>query len=395
MLRLRCLSTLGSEAEQQQRLAAYLSDPSGFPEARCERRSITLLGGRLFAGQSTLRTHVQLLMNILLGDEVREGHPDFAFLLALLQQHPRYAEKVQPPVVAFRVQVIEDSDLQPLRFFEFLDARGQWEDFSYRKCIGMRADHNAELSFRDAMRYAITDQLQAFRLASTKTGLRGQQVHICDCCGKRVRDGRQLRVVHNNPSFRQVVRDFCATTSLPRPPVDGTVPGSKRRCITDEAWLAAWRSFHRKNVRLLQLACYPCAKARNAAEDKADESGHEEAEQPAEQQWQAWTVPPKQQAAQQQQDVQSAAPSVAQQQPQAKQPQAVQQMAQPQAVQPVAPGQVAQQAKLQAEQPTEQQAQQRKVAGQQQAAPRKTAPRQPAFAPDAFESAETDAWLGL
>ena len=38
--------------------------------------------------------------------------------------------------MAFRVQVVEDSDLQPLRFFEFLDARGQWEDFSYRKCIG-------------------------------------------------------------------------------------------------------------------------------------------------------------------------------------------------------------------------------------------------------------------
>ncbi len=30
------------------------------------------------------------------------------------------------------------------------------------------------------------------------------QVHICDCCGKRVRDGRQLKVVHAEPSFRQV-----------------------------------------------------------------------------------------------------------------------------------------------------------------------------------------------
>lgn len=40
----------------------------------------------------------------------------------------------------------------------------------------MRADHNAELSFRDAMRFAIVDQLNAFRLASTKTGTRGQKV---------------------------------------------------------------------------------------------------------------------------------------------------------------------------------------------------------------------------
>ena len=49
---------------------------------------------------------------------------------------PPAAPQVQPPVVAFRVQVVEESDLQSLRFFEFRDARGQWEDFSYRKCIG-------------------------------------------------------------------------------------------------------------------------------------------------------------------------------------------------------------------------------------------------------------------
>ena len=43
-------------------------------------------------------------------------------------------------------------------------------------CRSMRADHNAELSFRDAMRFAIVDQLNAFRLASTKTDKRGQTV---------------------------------------------------------------------------------------------------------------------------------------------------------------------------------------------------------------------------
>lgn len=40
----------------------------------------------------------------------------------------------------------------------------------------MRADHNAKLSFHDAMLYAVLDQLNMFRLASTKTGTRGQPV---------------------------------------------------------------------------------------------------------------------------------------------------------------------------------------------------------------------------
>ncbi len=95
LLSLRNLSTEGSEAEQQQRLLAYLADPSSFPEARCRTRPVRLLGGRLFGSQATLRSHIQLLLNVLLGDDIREGHPDFVFLLALLQQHPRYAEKVR------------------------------------------------------------------------------------------------------------------------------------------------------------------------------------------------------------------------------------------------------------------------------------------------------------
>lgn len=151
----------------------------------------------------------------------------------------------------------------------------------------MPDDFNANLTFRDAMRLAVRDQLNAFRLASTKTGTRGQQarvpgalhavahagagampsaaahagvaallrtaatapllpchaagavgavralhaaprcratrllqrpasshpahsppfvlqVHACDCCGRRVRDPRHLRIEHVNPSFGQV-----------------------------------------------------------------------------------------------------------------------------------------------------------------------------------------------
>ena len=53
------------------------------------------MGGRLFGTQLLLRQHVQrLLAGLPTGEAIEPGHPDFAFLLAILQRHPRYAEKV-------------------------------------------------------------------------------------------------------------------------------------------------------------------------------------------------------------------------------------------------------------------------------------------------------------
>lgn len=94
MLRCRRLGSEGSRAELAQRLGAFLASPASFPEADCRPRPVVQLGGRLFAGRQQLRSHCQLLLALLEGEEVEAGHPDWAFLSALLQQHPRYADKV-------------------------------------------------------------------------------------------------------------------------------------------------------------------------------------------------------------------------------------------------------------------------------------------------------------
>lgn len=260
MLRCRRLGSEGSRAELAQRLGAFLASPASFPEADCRPRPVVQLGGRLFAGRQQLRSHCQLLLALLEGEEVEAGHPDWAFLSALLQQHPRYADKVAPPVQRFRVRAVQQQDMATYRMFEFRDQRGQeWADFSYRKCIGLDPGHNADLTFRDAMRWAVGDQLAAYRAASAQVGSGGRPVWRCDCCGRRVAHGGKLRLEHAEPSFHQLVRSFCDGTSLRPPPVDGRVPGTNRGCFTDEAWVAAWRAFHRRNARRLELRCIPCA----------------------------------------------------------------------------------------------------------------------------------------
>lgn len=167
-------------------------------------------------------------------------------------------------------------------------------------------------------RYTVRDQLHAYRLASASTGTRGQPVYRCECCKRRVADARQMRVEHVEPSFNQasrwawcpkglflgqgwggagdamcqaghralplrrpcqvpkapnllflqppqLVKDFTASTALPTPPLDGRVPGSTRRCFSDEAWTAEWRRYHRRNAKSLQLLCMRCIKERAAA----------------------------------------------------------------------------------------------------------------------------------
>ena len=88
-------SSSSQRDSMERRLADFLANPSSFPQADCRPQEVVLLGGRLFGSQLLLRQHVQrLLAGLPAGEAIEAGHPDYAFLLAILQRHPRYAEKV-------------------------------------------------------------------------------------------------------------------------------------------------------------------------------------------------------------------------------------------------------------------------------------------------------------
>lgn len=48
----------------------------------------------------------------------------------------RPPQVAHPPVQRFRVRTIIENGQPPIRFFEFQDGRGVWDDFSTRKCLG-------------------------------------------------------------------------------------------------------------------------------------------------------------------------------------------------------------------------------------------------------------------
>lgn len=183
-----------------------------------------------------------------------------------------------------------------------------------------------------------------------------------------------------------MVRDFCASTPLKPPPVDGQVPGSKRRCFTDQAWVAAWQRFHRQRVRQLRLVCHRCMLARDRGEAA---EGEQQGPWPEQQQAAAQVAS----QAQQQAAVQAAAQAARQTQQVAPTAPWEQQSAVPAEQRPAgaAPrrlaGLVQRLAQSRVEQAPAEQVR-RRAAELQQAAR-----QEPGLAPNTFSSEELDAWL--
>jgi hypothetical protein len=115
------------------------------------------------------------------------------------------------------------------------------------------------------MRYAVKEQLAAYRRASASEGAAhtgGRPAFTCDCCGWQTPDPRRLRVDHIDPTFNQLIKGFCSSTNMQPPALDSQVPGSSQACFTDPDWQAQWRAYHRRNTRRLQIVCMRCVRQR-------------------------------------------------------------------------------------------------------------------------------------
>lgn len=91
------------------------------------------IGDCSFPSPAAAYRHILELKQRLLDQRISPAHPDFPFLLGLLERHPRYATKVAPPVAAF----IPRRNASRARNLElhFVDSSGREEDFSAIKCL--------------------------------------------------------------------------------------------------------------------------------------------------------------------------------------------------------------------------------------------------------------------
>lgn len=94
------------------------------------------LAGKEFDSQKAAKSYVSQLLQRKTLQSVRRGDDEFPLLLALLERHPNYDQKVtQPPVESFYVAVNAMRGLRTGRELQFVDQRGIKTAFSVQKCI--------------------------------------------------------------------------------------------------------------------------------------------------------------------------------------------------------------------------------------------------------------------
>lgn len=92
------------------------------------------VGGLHFASPGAAAEHLRSVQARLLNRIVTAAHPDFAFLLGLLQRHPGCAALVRsPPVCAFTVR--RSRRVRGLLEVCFADASGEVAELAVAECL--------------------------------------------------------------------------------------------------------------------------------------------------------------------------------------------------------------------------------------------------------------------
>lgn len=227
------------------------------------------VGSHTFPRKKDIHAHLQRIIQQGF-IEIPEGTDDFVFLLALLQSHPRSAEKIGSGVVRFYIEAVG----RDAPNFGAVRTDGTRIPFSYTKCLDALGrpteEAKAAALYRDltcAYRSAVYEDIRYFKTH--------QKSRVCAICGANIVG--QSDVDHVSPSFIELVRQFEAASGR-TPPMEFTKCGetngyhaySKKFC--DEVYAEAWREFHRAHA-VLRIVCSPCNLKRKKTLLPGDDGG--------------------------------------------------------------------------------------------------------------------------
>jgi hypothetical protein len=216
------------------------------------RKANYTFGGRHFSSQREVLDLIQTWKQELgTCSSVKTAHPEaFAFLSDLFQHHHEWATYHQEGIVDFVIL-----SAPPSGFKLSVQTACRIENVHWNHCV---VPKNPRSTLLKAFRYAVRDQIQAFRGA-----------HSSDKCSLQGANCKQegTQVDHHTPTFAQLVSGFERLHPV--------VPTQFHECpksfrLEDRAFEEAWTAYHRGHATLRML-CGPCngsdaVRAANAGE---------------------------------------------------------------------------------------------------------------------------------
>lgn len=204
-----------------------------------------LVGGLEFKSQKSLKKHVQALYSEIgaTNDIPAKYH---LFLNDLVARHPSAKEKIGCGVSRYK---LIPNPVTP-QFFELNIVRtdGSVTEVSYNKCVTGR-ERTVKAAFSSALRYAVNDQIMAFRWAEL------EKSKYCRRCGDNLHRG--IHIDHDIP-FATLAENF--TKLYPDLPTEFDECTRIHQHIfraSDAEYSKAWQEYHRQNAVLI-LSCAGC-----------------------------------------------------------------------------------------------------------------------------------------
>ena len=161
----------------------------------------------------------------------------------LFKNHPEYPEKIENVV-----DIAIERNRQNPSYYEYkiIKSNGDTDDISYRCCINTRSK---DKNLKDAMRYAILNQIQEYKSNCSKLE--------CEFCQSR----QNIEIDHIKP-FKELYDEFLRNrTDIPVIFDDNYFHCAKFQ-PKDENFEKKWTEYHRTNATLRCL-CRKCNIGRN------------------------------------------------------------------------------------------------------------------------------------
>ena len=209
-----------------------------------------ILDGELFTTQAVLKARIQqILWGTVLDAAITP--PEQALLAALLQSHPRPAQKIGCGIAQI---VVRRNPVYPnQRGFWIVRTDGTETDFSFLECLKPSTMRQKILS---ACREAVRNDIAAWKHAAFAQAGALFPV-VCPLTGARL-TAETAHVDHTAPAtFERLVADFLTTHGL-----DWTAPlvaphpedGQVLDVFLSQEVRGAWRAYHQTHARLRLLS---------------------------------------------------------------------------------------------------------------------------------------------